>query len=60
VDATAAFGFLVRVSSSTNVKLRTLAATVVETAGNPAGSNPGPGPSSCDQVRQVVRVEPST
>jgi len=60
VDATAAFGLLTRVSSTTNLKLRTLAATVVETASNPGGSTPGPGSSSCDQVRQVFHGKAST
>jgi ANTAR domain len=52
-DAAAAFAVLSRISSSENLKLRVLAASVVEAATSQAGSTSEPVPTPCEQVRRL-------
>jgi len=52
VDPDVAFAILRRVSSSGNLKLRGLAATVVQAASTQTGSTRGPTP--CENVRQIL------
>jgi len=54
VDSAAAFEVLARVSSTGNLKLRVLAATVVQAASSRTTSVPGPAPTPCHQVRRVI------
>ncbi len=54
VDADASFAVLSRVASSGNLKLRVLAASVVEAASRRTGSTQGPGPSPCERVGRVI------
>jgi len=60
VDPDAAFAVLRRVSSSGNLKLRSLAVSVVEAASSRNTSTQEPRPSPCDQVRRVINSGPAT
>lgn len=53
-DAAAAFAVLTRVSSAKNVKLRVLAAAVVEAASSATVAPVELAPMPCDQVRRVL------
>jgi hypothetical protein len=58
VDSAAAFEVLARLSSSGNLKLRVLAATVVQAASSRTTSVPGQVPVPCQQVRRVIGAGP--
>jgi hypothetical protein len=58
VDSAAAFEVLRQASSSGNLKVRVLAATVVQAASSPATSMPGSGPAPCQQVRRIIGSGP--
>jgi hypothetical protein len=61
VDAEAAFAILRRVSSTRNLKLRLLAAVVVDAASGRPGEGQAAGMSPADQVRQaLLQVQVST
>ena len=57
-DAATAFAVLNRGSSSLNLKLRVLAATVVDAASSGSTTPGGPAASACEQVRRVLRDAP--
>lgn len=59
LDADAAFAVLRGVSSSGNLKLRVLAASVVGAASSQNTSGQESGPTPCDQVRRVIDSGPA-